>query len=515
MSQNKSILQHLRQGYSQRTTAKLLGVSRNTVAKISRSAALHPISDETLAELNETELDHILFPELEQIPILVMPDFEYIHKELLKSGVTLKLLWQEYVDDCRNSKRPPYMYSQFCKLYQDYVDKHNLTMHIRHKPGDKLMVDWAGSTIPLFDKATGSSSKVYLFVAVLPFSMYCYTQACRSMKEEDWIDAHVQMYEYFKGSTRLLIPDNLKAGIVSNKKYEDPVLNQTYRELAEHYQTTILPARILSPKDKAAVESSVGSITSHIIAKLRGYHFFSLAEINQAVRKDLDNFNRAPFQKKDGSRYSVFSNEEQPFLQPLPVYPYELAQWKSATVKSNYHITLDYQNYSVPYEYVKKRVEVRSTKNLVEVFYKGSRICSHKRLTGRRGQYSTLVDHMPANHQLYSQWNRERFTVWAADIGESTNLVIQKIFDSYRVEEQAYKSCLPFLKLADKYTPQRLEKACELALTKITNPRYKNIRLILSAEQDKQSFEKTAIPDDEQFAIVRGASYYGGNHHEG
>lgn len=239
--------------------------------------------------------------------------------------------------------------------------------------------------------------------------------------------------------------------------------------------------------------------------------------MNAALRRELNRFNEAPFQKKDGSRHSVFLEEELPFLQPLPRYPYEFAQWKSATVQLNYHIAIDFQNYSVPYEYVRKKVDVRYTKSSIEVYYKGNRICSHKRLYGRRGQYSTIPEHMPVNHQLYSEWDKARFLKWASGIGESTHQVIQGIFDSYRIEEQAYKGCLSLLKLADKYTPERLEHACKAALERIPSPRYKNIRLILESGNDKAagpSNQSSEAIHDESYALVRGASYYGGGSHE-
>lgn len=518
MSKEKQILQLLQKGYGQRRIANMLSVSRNTVSKVDKAAKKHPVFKDALDSISEQELHQKLFPEELQVPTLVTPDFNYIHKELLRNGVTLKLLWEEYIDICRSSGKPPYMYSQFCKLYQDYVNKNKLTMHIQHKPGDKLMVDWDGTTLPLYDKVTGKSCKVYLFVATLPFSMYSFARACLTMKEEDWINVHINMYEYFGGSTRLLIPDNLKVGILSNKKYEDPIANRVYQELAEHYQTALLPTRVLAPRDKAAVEGTVGNLTSYIIAKLRNRQFFDINELNVAIRKELDKFNRDAFQKKDGSRYSVFMEEELPFLQPLPKYPYEYAQWKVATVQLNYHIAIDYQNYSIPYEYVKKKVDVRYTKSMIEVFYKGTRICTHKRLYGRRGQYSTVVDHMPANHQLYSEWDSARFLKWASGIGKSTRQVVERMLETYRVEEQAYKGCLSLLKLADKYTPERLENACRAALNRIPNPRYKNIRLILEAGQDKQAAEaskaSTKAPSSDKYAIVRGAAYYGGGNHE-
>lgn len=516
MSKEKQILQLLRDGYSQRRTADALSVSRNTVAKVARAAADHNITGDRIDTIEETEVRRLLFPEESLIPVLVTSDFPYIHKELLKSGVTLRLLWEEYIDTCRSAGMPPYMYSQYCKLYQDYVDTNKLTMHIQHKPADRLMVDLAGTTLPLYDRTTGEACKVYLFVATLPFSMYCYAQACLTMKEEDWINANVAMYGYFGGVTRLLTPDNLKVGILSNKKYEDPVANRAYQELADYYHTALLPARVLAPRDKAAVEGTVGNLTSHIIAKLRNRKFFEIDEMNTAIWKELDKFNRNPFQKKDESRCSVFEEEESPFMQPLPAHPYEFAQWKTATVQLNYHIAIDFQNYSVPYEYARKKVDVRYIKNSIEIFYQGTRNCSHKRLYGRRGQYSTMVDHMPANHQLYSEWDSARFLKWASGIGGSTKQVVQKMFDAYRVEEQAYKGCLSLLKLADKYTTERLGQACKTALERIPSPRYKNIRLILESGNDKAAgFPHTARPFvSNQYAIVRGASYYGGGSHE-
>ena len=246
----------------------------------------------------------------------------------------------------------------------------------------------------------------------------------------------------------------------------------------------LLPARVLAPKDKAAVEGSVGQVTTHIIARLRNRHFFSLQEMNLAIGEELDRFNKAPFQKKDGSRSLVFQEEELPFLQALPKFPYEYAQWRKATVQLNYHIALDYQNYSVPYEFVRKQVDVRLTSNMVEIYYEGRRIASHKRILGCRGQYVTVTEHMPVNHQLYS----------------------------YRAEEQAYKGCLSLLKLADTYGTQRLNAACGIALQQVPIPRYKLIHNILVTKQD-QPFEKPPIAASDANAFVRGAAYYGGNHH--
>lgn len=519
MSKEKQILQCCASGFSQRRTADTLGVSRNTVSAVVAAAKRQHISAQAAELMDEPDLILKLFPEKAFEPTQETPDFDKIHKELLRSGVTLRILWDEYRDECLTAKRPPYMYSQFCKLYSDYVDQHRLTMHLQHKPGDKCMVDWAGTTLSFYDSATDEPYTCYLFVATLPFSMYCYAEACLTMKQEDWINAHVHMYEYFGGVTRILVSDNLKTGVISNKKNDDPVMNRCYQELADYYKTALLPARVLSPKDKAAVEGEVGKLTSHIIAKLRNRRCFSLTELNAEVRKLLDAYNHRDFQKKDGSRYSVFTNEEILFMQTLPGIPYEFSLWKTATVQLNYHVAFDNQYYSVPYAYVRKKVDIRSTKSLVEVFYQNTRVCSHRRLYGRKGQYDTNPDHMPENHRLYSEWNSERFLHWAGNIGPSTREVIEKIFASYRVEEQAYRVCLSLLKLADKYSTERLENACRVALKHISSPRYKNIRLIMEAGQDlKESEKKTETPFSKdpvnRYTHLRGASYYGGANHE-
>ena len=273
----------------------------------------------------------------------------------------------------------------------------------------------------------------------------------------------------------------------------------------------------LAPKDKAAVEGSVGALTRRLISRFRNRRFFSLQELNEAIRTELIDFNDRPFQKKDGSRSSVYREEELPFMQPLPRFAYEFAEWKTATVQLNYHISFDKQNYSVPYAYARKKVDVRSTDKLVEIHYQGRRICSHKRLYGRKGQYATNVDHMPENHQLYSEWNSNRFKRWADSIGPSTKEVVDRMFSSYRVEEQAYKGCLSLLKLADRYSVDRLENACTVALVHLPNPRYRNIRLILEAGQDRPKVESKEPSDEDsvnRHTHLRGASYYGGDRHE-
>ncbi len=232
----------------------------------------------------------------------------------------------------------------------------------------------------------------------MTYSQYAYVEAFPDEKQASWINAHVHMYEFFGGVARILVPDNCKTAVIHNKKWNDQQINAIYHEMAEHYGTAIIPARVHKPKDKPNAVGSVKNVSTWITAALRNEQFFSINELNRAIRVKLEEYNRAPFQKKEGSRYELFSTEELPFLAPLPATRYELAEWKQATVQFNYHISIDKCLYSVPYEYIKKKVDVRVTDKTIEVFYNQNRIASHARLYGRRGQYSTVTEHMPPKH---------------------------------------------------------------------------------------------------------------------
>ena len=282
--------------------------------------------------------------------------------------------------------------------------------------------------------------------------------------------------------------------------------------MAEHYHTALLPARVLAPRDKAAVEGTVGDLTTSIIAKLRNDTFLTLRDLNRAIVHRLRAFNERPFEKREGSRSSVFQEEEISFLQPLPSVPFEYADWKTVTVSLDYHICIDHQYYSVPFQLVRKRVEVRITSTLVEVYYRKERVAIHQRLFGRRHQYATLPEHMPPNHQLYGLWDGNRFRRWAEKIGPAIKAVIEARLHAYEVEEQAYKSCIAMLKLAETYTDKRLENACKLALKRDPAPGYSYLKNILAQGLDIEA-EQASKPR-KAHAFLRGAAYYGGGSHE-
>jgi len=308
------------------------------------------------------------------------------------------------------------------------------------KPGETMEVDWAGQTAKLIDTDTGEPLDAYVFVAALPYSGYAYAEAFWGQDQEAWTSAHVNAFNFFDGVARILVPDNLKTGVIKNTRAE-LVLNKAYQELAEHYGTAIIPARVRAPKDKATVEGTVGVVSTFILAAIRNQQFFSLRELNEVIRERLHLLNHKPFQKKDGSRATMFAQERASLL-PLPAQAFELAVWKIATVQYNYHIAADGQFYSVPFDYIKRKVDVRLTRGVVEVFFEGTRLCSHVRLYGHQGQYSTQEGHMPPNHQKYQQWNGERFRKWASKIGPSTAAVVEGILTGYKVEQQGYRACI-------------------------------------------------------------------------
>jgi transposase len=505
----REILRLHSQGISNRSIAASLECSRNTVRKVLALAEESQIGWPLPEGMTDKALEEVLSGGERAGTNRTLPDFERVHRELARVGVTLSLLWEEYCERCRMEGGKPYMYSQFCELYRSFAVKTKAALHIEHKPGHKMEADWAGDTASIQDPESGKKKPVYMFVAVLPCSGYTYAEGFLARNQAAWISAHVNAFRFFGGAARILVPDNLKTGVAKADWYS-PVINKVYHEMAEHYGTAVVPAGIRKPKEKASVEGTVGKISTWIIAALRDRQFFSLEELNRAVRGKLDAFNKKPFQKKPGSRESAFEEERQ-FLLPLPSVPFEMSVWKTATVQLNYHISADKMNYSVPYEYIKYRVDVRLTDGMVEVFYQGRRIASHKRLYGRSGQYSTVEAHMPENHRRYAQWNAERFIRWADSVGPYTCLAVKAIIASRKVEEQSYKSCIALLKLAETHSELRLEEACKKVLSYTSRPSYRSVKTVLTAANAKQ--ETPAKKTEEapsSHGFVRGASYYGG-----
>lgn len=513
-TQYREILRMHSRGISQRSIAKALQCSRNTVARVvcaaQRSGLAWPLDD----DLTEDRLAAMLLPQ-KPLPINhEVPDVEKVHKEMQKDGVTLTLLWTEYCEECRSSGKTPLMYSQYCHHYRQYRRKTKATMHIPRKPGEQTEVDWAGQTASLTDPDTGDTVKAYVFVGVLSYSQCVYVEAFLSQDLENWIVGHVRMFQYFGGVSKVVVPDNLKTG-VSKPDWYSPEVQKNYQAMAEHYDTVIVPARVGKPKDKPIVEGSVGKVSTWVLAAVRNMTFFSLSELNGAIRTKLEEYNGRQFQKKEGSRHSLLQ-EEKPSLLPLPKTPFELASWRIATVQFNYHVSVDGMYYSVPFDYIKQKVSVKVTRSLVEVYAGPIRLCSHLKLNGRKGQYSTVQIHMPPEHQQYAEWDGARFINWASQIGICTRAVVEGILAGHRVKQQGFRSCMGLLRLADKHTQKRLEAACERALRFSVAPSYKTVKKILDAGQDRLELggDEDLKHTSEAYAFTRGASHYGRPSHE-
>jgi transposase len=494
--------------YSNTSVGASIGSSRNKVAEIWKLAQERNLGWPIPETLTNKDLESILFPDRAQKDNRQLPDFEYIYNELAKPNVTLTLLWAEYCVKCEAGHVIPYQHTQFNEKYHAYAASKRATLRIKRKPGESMEVDWAGSTLTVWDNLSGEPHPAYVFVACLPCSLYSYAEATPDMKTSHWIQTHIHAYHYFGGVARILTPDNLKTGVIKNT-HSELVLNRTYQEMAEYYGTAIIPARPVSPKDKPNAEGTVGVISTWIIAALRNQKFFSFDELNVAIQQKLNEFNDRPFQKKKGSRLSAFEEEEKNFLMPLPASPYETAVWSTATIQPDYLITVGNCKYSVPYELIGREVEIRATEKCVEVFYQNNRVASHARLTYSPDPIYN-PEHMPENHRKYLNYNEESFRQWAEDIGQHTLAVVKTFLYSHKVPQQGYKSCSSLMKLADKYTPARLEAACQKALSYTPNPSLKNITTILTNGQDKVKPQKPPCTDGSYGITRRTANKKGG-----
>lgn len=453
-------------------------------------------------ELNDKQLMSLLYPPVKKDGLPPEPDMEYIFYEMKKKGVTLMLLWEEYKE-----KHPDgVMYTQFCERYRKFKKSNAITLHIEHKAGETMQVDWAGQTMSYVNTNTGEINLAYIFVAVLPASSYSFVYAYGDMKLPNWIDAHVKAYEYFGGVPKVTIPDNTKTAVIT-PDLVDPVLNKTYNEMARHYGTTLVPARAGRPKDKAADENMVGNVSRRIIAPLRNRQFFSIHDINLAIKEELDKFINRPFQKLEGNRLTAFEKIDKPFLQPLPKVRYEYSDWKEAKIQFNYHVEYNGFFYSVHYSHVGQLCSVRATTGAIEIYLANERIAAHPRNYNTFKRYTTLPEHMPDEHKAVTGWSDDRFLSWAEKIGPNTCELIRQVLESREYSVHTYRSCMGIMRLAKNTTPDIMEKASREALDRLTYS-YKYFSIILKQTVSKVRDEHTEriIKHDN----VRGSSAYAG-----
>jgi transposase len=506
----RQIREVLRLGFekkmSSRQIARALGVGRTTVQEYLQKAEEARLTWPLPPELNDEDLQKLLFSppalKIESAAARPLPDFLHVHEELKKKGITLQLLWEEY----RQSNPQGYQYTQFWEYYRRWAKNLEPVMRQSHKAGEKLFVDYAGMTMGVVDRKTGEIKQAQIFVAVLGASNYTYVEATWTQELPNWIASHARAFEFFGGVSELLVPDNLKSGVVTAHRYE-PYLNPTYQEMAEHYGTAILPARPVKPRDKAKVEVGVQVVERRILAALRNRTFFSLHELNEALWELLTAYNQRPFQKLSGSRQTLFETLEKPALKPLPGSPYEFAEWKKVRVNIDYHVEVKKHYYSVPYQLVGQQLDARLTAQVVEILHQGKRVASHARSFVEHG-YTTLLEHMPQGHREHAQWTPARLAQWAGESGEATKAVVEKIMGRYSHPQQGFRPCLGIMRLGKEYGKDRLEAACRRAL-RLVQPRYRHIESILKSGLDQKPLvEEQPVLPALTHEFVRGAEYY-------
>lgn len=477
------------------------GSVSNYLTRAKAAGLIWPLND----EWSEDKIYNVLFPVENKKTAHPLPDFSKVHKELKRKGVTLMLLWYEYQQQTPGG----YSYSRYCELYQAFIGKRNPSMRLTHRAGEKLFVDYSGLTMQWTDKETGEIHKAQIFVAVLGASNYTFIEATTDQSLLSWVQSHIHAFEFFGGVTTCLVPDNLRSGVTKAHLY-DPDVNRTYQEMADHYSVAVIPARIRSPKDKPKVEVGVQGIQRWVLAPLRDVIFFSVHDINEAIKPLLTAYNQRAFYELEGSRLSQYLEVDKPALKPLPSRPYVYAEWKRARSGADYHVAINKHYYSIPHQYLKEKIDVRITATTIECFHKGNRIALHHR--SYKPGHTTVHEHMPRQHQEYADWTPERMYRWAKTIGPHTAALIQALAEMHKIPEQSFRGCLGILRMSKTYGPERLENAAIRALH-IGAIRYKNIESILKSGLDQQPLplpasESTAAVPIRLHDNIRGSKYF-------
>jgi transposase len=481
---------------SDRQIAAVLGSARSTVQECLKRARTAGLSW-PLPELDDDELHERLYPRAQQVLRYPPPDFEAIQRELATKGVTRMLLWREYKaahpDGCQ--------YSAFCRDYDAWLGRQDAVMRFEHVPGDKLFVDYAGKTMAVVDRHTGEIKVAEVFVAALGASHYTYVEATLTQTVADWLGAHVRALEYFGGVPRAIVPDNLKSGVRRPCRYE-PDLNPSYQDFAEHYGVAILPARVRKPRDKAKVEVGVQGIERWIMVPLRHQTFFSLGDLNAALREQLERYNDRELSREVGTRRSRFIELEQPALRPLPPNRYEFATWKRAKVFLDYHIEHERRYYSVPYRLIGKSVDLRITTHTIEVFYRGHAVARHLKGSGSR-RFITEAGHRPDRHNAVIELSHERLLERAEAIGPATAALLREQTERRLHPEEALRASLGILRLAHDFSGGALEQACKRAL-ELKTYSYRAVRTLIITPAPPTATSAPITAHDN----VRGARYF-------
>ena len=509
MSKIRKVLKLYGKGNSKLFISTYLSLSRNTVKKY---ISLFEVSGKTIEEIlakSDSELE-LLFSQGKEDAVspklqVLYDYFPKMERDLKKVGVTIHHLWEAYIALYSDGFKS----SQFRHHYRIWSNRVNPVMHMQHKCGDKMYVDYAGKTLSIIDKTNGESQEVQFFVALLGGSQYTYAEATLSQQKEDFVRSVERAMRYFQGVPAAIVPDNLKSAVIKSSRFE-PTINETLADLAEHYDTTILPTRAYKPRDKSLVEGAVKILYRRIYANLKDASFYSLEEINQAINELLEAHNGRKLTARPYSRRDLFLEDEKPTLRPLPATYFEIKYQSFATVMQNGHVHLsrDKNYYSVPYPYIKKKVKLLYTSSTVEIYYKYNRIALHKR-NYKPYVYTTTSEHLASTHRFVAEWSAERFMDWAKSIDTAVGEYILHIIESRNHPEQAYKSCLGILNFEKKVGKVRLVKACKRGLEFETYS-FKSIQKILEDGLDyDQNQEENPIPQElPEHSNIRGKQYY-------
>ncbi|MEE9588863.1 MAG: IS21 family transposase [Hyphomicrobiaceae bacterium] len=490
-------------GLSKRKIAASLGIARSTVGEHLGRAECAGLNWPLPDDLSDAALEERLFPPSPSATAAVrpQPDWSIIHRERRRPNVTLRLLWEEY----RAVHPDGYGYTQFCEHYRRWSGRLSPTMRQSHVAGEKMFVDYAGQTIELIDGLTGEVHEAQLFVAVLGASSYTYAEATLTQSLPDWTASHCRAFRFFGGATSLVISDNLKSGI-TKACFHEPAVNRTYSDLANHYNTAVMPARPYKPRDKAKVEVGVQIAQRWILAALRNRRFFSLGELNTAIRGLVDKLNRRMSRHLGASRHELFEKLDRPALKVLPQEPYEYAEWKKCKAGLDYHVEVDKHYYSVPHTLIRKELWARFTARTVEVFDNGKRVAAHMRGPANR-RHTTVREHMPSAHRRYADWTPERIKRQAAEVGPSTEALVDIIMRHKPHPEQGFRACAGIVKLAKTHGMERLEAACGRAI-EIGARSYTSVNSILKNNLDRRTRERAADGPAITHANIRGPKYF-------
>ena len=508
MTKVRQILGYHNQGTPLKEICRLSGVSRNTVKRYIRQFIVEEFIWEELERKSDYELDSLFAnltdiradPRLEQLHELL----PVLEKKLKRRGYTLTRLWEEYKAGFPDG----YGHTQFFKYYRQYANQVKPVMHIEHKAGDKMYIDFAGKKLHIIDQVSGEVTEVEVFAAVLGCSQLTYVQATTSQKKEELIRCCENALHYFGGVPKAVVPDNLKSAVIKSSKYE-PVINESFAAFAEHYGIAVIPARAYRPKDKSLVEGAVKISYRRIYANLDQRTFHSLDELNEAIAEQLELYNNKQFSHRNYSRRQLFEEIELETLQPLPVYRFEIMECKSVTVMKNGHVNLsvDKHYYSVPYQHIGRKVKLYFNAERVDVFSHYERIASHVR-DQRRFHYTTNAEHLASTHRYLSDWSPEKFIREAEAISPIVKQFIEAVLENKSHPEQAYKSCAGILHLQRKVGKDRLSQACGRAL-EYQIYTYPIIVSILEKQMDRHAIQDPENTEEmPEHDNIRGSEYY-------